>query len=80
MPDNNRNDSTIYEIRFRGTIHPRWTTWFEGYELVGLENGDTLLRGMVRDQSELRGVLEKLANLNLPLISVNPTNGDPQSP
>ena len=71
-----QGECNTYEIRFRGRIDQRWAVWFEGYELIGLDNGDTLLRGPIRDQSELRGVLEKIANLNLYLISVNPVIGD----
>jgi hypothetical protein len=69
-----QDDQIIYEIRFHGTVSPRWAAWFEGYDLIGQENGDMLLRGPVRDQAELRGVLEKIANLNLKLISVNPVD------
>ena len=61
----------VYEICFRGTLDPRWAGWFDGFTLSRLENGDTLLRGPIRDQAELRGVLDKIANLNLQLISVN---------
>ena len=70
----------VYEIRFRGALDPRWAIWFDGYTLTPQENGDTLLLGPIRDQSELRGVLEKIANLNLQLISVNPVeNGEQPS-
>lgn len=61
----------VYEICFHGALDPRWAGWFDGFTLNRLPNGNTLLRGTVRDQAELRGVLEKIANLNLLLISVN---------
>jgi hypothetical protein len=60
-----------YEIHVSGALDPRWSDWFDGFELTQLDNGDTLLRGEVQDQSELRGVLAKIGNLNLDLISVN---------
>lgn len=57
------NEYVIYEVRFRGVLDPRWADWFDGLSLTTLDNGDTLLRGPVCDQSELSGVLEKIASL-----------------
>jgi len=65
-----------YEIRFRGTFSRRWAFWFDGLSMIKLDNGVTILRGAMRDQSELHGVLERIANLNLQLISVNPVELD----
>ena len=70
-----QENNSLYEIRFRGGLTPRWVAWFDGFELNVLDNGDTLLRGAIHDQAELLGVLEKIANLNLQLISVNPASG-----
>lgn len=64
-------DEVVYEVRFRGVLEPRWADWFEGFQLSKLDSGDSLLVGPVRDQSDLHGVLEKIAGLNLKLISVN---------
>ncbi len=64
-------DEVVYEVRFRGVLQPRWADWFEGFQLSKLDSGDSLLVGPVRDQSDLHGVLEKIAGLNLKLISVN---------
>jgi hypothetical protein len=66
------DDCMIYEVRFRGILDPHWAGWFEGFTLTALDNGDSILRGTVRDQSELAGLLEKIRSLNLKLISVNP--------
>lgn len=63
------NACTPYEIRFRGALDPRWAEWFDGFALIPQPNGDTLLRG----------VLEKIANLNFLLISVIPTNKNTSS-
>ncbi len=66
------DDCMVYEVRFRGTLDPHWAGWFEGFTLVALDSGESILRGTVRDQSELAGLLEKIRSLNLKLISVNP--------
>lgn len=79
MPEPPHHHFTAYEIRFHGALSPRLATWFDGYELLPVENGDTLLRAQVHDQSELHGILEKIASLNLELISVNPVRDDSKS-
>ena len=60
----------VYQIRVRGTLDGSWSDWFGGLALEPLETGDTLLTGPVVDQAALYGVLWKLRDLNLPLISV----------
>ncbi|MCE1254768.1 MAG: hypothetical protein LWX83_14625 [Anaerolineae bacterium] len=72
MTEDKPHAYTIYEIRFKGELKPRWSVWFEGFELRYLPDGQSLLRGPVRDQAELRGLLEKIGNLNLELISLYP--------
>jgi hypothetical protein len=64
-------EACIYEIRFRGSLHERWFDWFDGFTIASLPEGETLLRGNVVDQAELFGVLTRLRDLNLELISVN---------
>ena len=64
-----------FEIIFVGKLQFRWLIWFDGFELVTLETGETLLRGQVRDQSELYGILEKIHSLNLKLRSVKQLPG-----
>ncbi len=61
-----------YEIRIMGNLDNRWSQWFEGWDLSPKDDGTTVLRGQVADQAELSGLLAKIQNLNLPLISVNP--------
>ncbi len=63
---------SAYEIRIVGNLDNRWSQWFEGWDLSPKDDGTTLLRGQVTDQAELSGLLAKIQNLNLPLISVNP--------
>lgn len=62
---------TVYQIRIRGELGGDWSAWFEGME-VGMEgNGDTLLTGLINDQAALHGVLKKIRDLGLFLVSVN---------
>ena len=59
-----------YEIRIKGHLDDQWTAWFEGLTLTLEDNGDTLLTGPVVDQSALHGLLRKIRDLGLPLVSV----------
>ena len=61
---------TIYQIRIKGHLESQWTNWFEGLTITLEEDGDTLLTGPVVDQSALHGVLKKVRDLNMPLVSV----------
>jgi hypothetical protein len=60
----------LYEIRMRGHLENRWADWFEGMSLTREENGDTRLTGSVVDQAALHGLLKKVRDLGLPLVSV----------
>ncbi|MEO0535285.1 MAG: hypothetical protein AAF215_15615 [Cyanobacteria bacterium P01_A01_bin.123] len=62
-----------YEIRIKGHLDHRWSQWFEGFAIALKDNGETLLSGPVVDQAALYGVLIKVRDLGLPLISVMPT-------
>ena len=68
----NPDQPIIYQIRLRGQLGPGWTDWFEGLA-VTLEEGDTLLTGPVTDQPALHGLLKKVRDLGLPLVSVCPS-------
>lgn len=70
------NMPTHYEIRVRGHLDLRWSEWFDGMVIRHEPNGDTTLYGPIPDQAALFGVLTKIHNLNLPLISVNPADPD----
>jgi len=59
-----------YEIRVQGRLDDRWVAWLDGLELSPAEGGTTVLRGHVRDQAALHGLLHKLRDLNLPLLAV----------
>ena len=61
----------VYQIRIRGHLSPQWTGWFEGLIITPEEDGDTLLTGPVVDQAALHGLLKKVRDLGMPLLSVN---------
>ncbi|MFM8321619.1 MAG: hypothetical protein ACKOC5_11960 [Chloroflexota bacterium] len=67
----------LYEIRIRGYLDDRRADWFEGLTLTREVGGDTLLTGPVVDQAALHGLLRKVRDLGLPLISVNRVNAGP---
>ncbi len=60
-----------YEIKIKGHLDPHWSDWFMGLTLTGLEGDETLLSGSLPDQGALHGLLERIRDLNLTLISVN---------
>jgi hypothetical protein len=61
----------IYQVRIKGHLGRQWTEWFEGMTITPEENGDTLLTGPVVDQAALYGLLRKVRDLGMPLLSVN---------
>ena len=61
----------IYQIRIKGHLGRQWTDWFEGLTITLEDNGETLLIGLVVDQAALHGLLRKVRDLGMPLVSVN---------
>lgn len=61
----------IYHIRVKGHLDLHWAEWFDGLAITHEANGETLLSGPVIDQAALYGLLLKIHNLNLTLLSVN---------
>ena len=66
-----RDEPWLYQIRLKGHLGQQWGTYFDGLTLVNSENGEVLLMGMITDQAALHGVLAKIRDLGLPLLSVN---------
>ncbi|MGH8861592.1 MAG: hypothetical protein ACRDVG_10220 [Jatrophihabitantaceae bacterium] len=61
-----------YEIRVSGHLARRWAAWFDGMTLTHHDDGTTVIHGTVADQSALHGLLRKLNDLGVPLVSVTP--------
>ena len=59
-----------YEIRLKGHLDSRWTAWFDGLTLTQDNDGTTVINGLVADQAALHGLLQKVRDLGLPLVSV----------
>jgi len=68
-----------YAIRVKGHLADRWSAWFDGMTLTRHTDGTTVLDGPIADQSALHGLLHKIGDLGLPLVSVTPTPGIPTS-
>jgi hypothetical protein len=70
-----------YEIRLKGHLDPRWSGWFDGLRLTHESDGTTVLRGPVVDQAALHGLLRKVRDLGLTLVSVTQVEaGRPDAP
>jgi hypothetical protein len=72
-----------YEIRILGRLDDRWVAWFDGMDLTVENDGTTLIRGEVADQAALHGLLHRVRDTGLPLVSVvhsDATNASPPSP
>jgi len=67
-----------YEIRLRGHLDSRWAAWFDGLSLTNESDGTTIISGPVVDQAALHGLLQKVRDLGLPLVSV--TQVEPDQP
>lgn len=67
---------TIYEIKIKGHLGFQWEDWFEDATIKWEENGETLLICPVVDQAALHGLLKKVRDLGVPLISISPVESD----
>ena len=66
-----RQDGATYAIRVKGHLDPRWGAWFEGLALSQQSDGTTLMVGRIHDQAALHGVLQKVRDIGLVLLSVS---------
>jgi hypothetical protein len=66
-----KTEPIVYQIRLKGHLDDQWADWFGGLAITLEENGDTLLTGPVVDQAALFGLLKKVRDLGLPLVSID---------
>jgi hypothetical protein len=69
-----------YEIRLKGHLATRWAAWFDGLSLTHDSDGTTVIRGSIVDQAALHGLLQKVRDLGLPLVSVTQLGPDQLGP
>ena len=69
--ENEKTQPLVYQIRIKGHLGREWTDWFGGLTLTLEDNGETLLTGPVVDQAALHGVLRKVRDIGMPLLSVS---------
>ncbi len=74
------NQFIVYQIRITGHLDSRWADWFGGMTITLQDNGDTLLTGSVIDQAALYGLIKKIRDLGMPLVSVNRVDPHPSPP
>ena len=75
-PMGSRQGPGWYEIRLKGHLDTRWAAWFDGLSLTLESDGNTLIYGLVADQAALHGLLQKVRDVGLPLVSVTQVNTD----
>lgn len=68
--DGDRHEAGRYEIRLKGHLDTRWAAWFDGLSLTHHSDGTTVIHGRIADQAALHGLLQKVRDTGLPLISV----------
>jgi hypothetical protein len=66
------NEHILYHIKIKDHLDTRWQDWFDGLTITLTDDGDTILSGVIVDQAALHGILKKIRNLGLTIISINP--------
>jgi hypothetical protein len=75
-PEGDAGQSMVYQFRIKGHLDRQWEDWFDGLTITLEEDGNTLLTGIVIDQAALHGLLKKVRDLSMPLLSVNRVNSN----
>jgi hypothetical protein len=70
----------IYQIKVKGNLDQRWSDWFDGFAITVQADGATLLTGSVADQAALHGLLSRIRDLGLPLLSITRLESQERSP
>jgi hypothetical protein len=78
IPTGDHHNYERYEIRLKGHLAPRWAAWFDGLTLTNENDDTTIIHGVVADQAALHGLLQKVRDIGLPLVSV--TQVEPDQP
>ena len=78
-PKTDPSQPMVYQIRIKGHLGRQWTDWFGGLTITLEDNGDTLVTGPVIDQAALHGLLRKVRDLGMPLLSVNRVEPGPST-
>ena len=76
-PTTHGSEAGRYEIRLTGRLDAHWTAWFDGLAVSHQSDGTTVISGPIPDQAALHGVLQRVRDLGLPLISVHRLDPDP---
>lgn len=79
-PAHDGDEPGLYEIRLNGQLDQRWSDWFEGFTLTNESDGTTTLSGPEIDQAALHGLLRRVGDLGLTLISLNVTTQTKEEP
>jgi hypothetical protein len=75
-PGPDRSESGRYEIRLTGHLDAHWTAWFDGMTVNNENDGTTVISGQIVDQAALHGLLQRVRDLGLPLVSVRKVDTD----
>lgn len=73
--DREPHEAGSYEIRLKGHLGARWAAWFDGLSLTRDSDGTTVIHGTIADQAALHGLLQKVRDTGLPLVSVTRVEG-----
>jgi hypothetical protein len=77
MDERTNRPARIYEIRVRGVLDPQWSSWFDGLRVEDAGQGESVIVGPVIDQAALHGLLTRIRDLGLPLVSMRVIEDQP---